>query len=73
MSPSKVFSVCALSEAKSMPYQSLINALKNRIKLSNASEISSTTTKEGQCDGDEEKMCELDATNFKRENAEMLE
>lgn len=51
-------------------FKILINSLKNRIGLTNASEIQSSTQKEGQCDGDEEK-CELDA--FKRENAEMIE
>jgi hypothetical protein len=55
---------------KVMSLKFLINSLKNRIGMSNASEIPSTAQKEGQCDG-EEKMCELDV--FKRENAEMIE
>lgn len=55
-----------------MPYQFLINALKNRIGMSLASGEVSTSKKEGQCNGDEEiKLCELDV--FKRENAEVLE
>lgn len=52
-----------------MSFKVLINSLKNRIGIAN--EIPSTIQKEGQCDGDEEKMCELDA--FKQENAEMIE
>lgn len=52
-----------------MPYQVLINAIKNQIKM--ASEITATEQKEGQCDGEENEKCELEV--FKQENAEVLE
>lgn len=54
-----------------MPYQFLVNALKNRLGLPNANEIPATTEKEGQCDGEKNLVCELDV--FKRENAEWIE